>query len=693
MSLARRLLLHVALGALLVIAAVAAVTYWLVYREAERLVVERLDTYVVERTRREEAAFRLVYQNLETARGLFLQRIAQPVPADIQARWDARVRRDPDGGWRTLREHGDPSLWGHQDLPVTPEVRHRLLCALELCDELMPYWVDDFPSLYFSFPGSACLGYNLQQLTWVWDTPSDYPLEEQEWYAAAAPEQNPKRGFVWTGVYRDPASHLPFATVMLPVHDAQKNFVGVLAHDMHLDRLIHEVTRSDYPGAVHLIFRTDGRLIAHAHLHDAILASDGDLTVQEAGDPALISLHHLVTAARDSVLSGFEPVSKSYFAASKLDLPGADWHFVTLMPRREVALRALQSAHWLIWSGAALLGLLLAFLASVLRKQVSKPLAELTRATERMAAGMQNGAAIGARADELGAFATSFRDMVRRVAARESELRQLNASLEQRVASRTSELAHALEREKELGEMKSSFVSLVSHEFRTPLGVIMSATDVLRRYFERLPEEKRERHLEMIFNSTKNLAQLIEEVLLLGRVEEGRMSFAPVPLDLEKCCRALADELRSATNGVCPIRFRAEGALAGACSDEAVLRHILSNLLSNACKYSEPGSTVEFELSRRDDNAVLVVRDHGIGIPEADQKRLFTSFTRASNVGQRPGTGLGLVVVKRCVELHGGTLDLQSAPGQGTTVTVTLPVFASRAANPKVVCPTSTLAP
>ncbi|CAN5684702.1 hypothetical protein BH11VER1_BH11VER1_33350 [soil metagenome] len=244
-----------------------------------------------------------------------------------------------------------------------------------------------------------------------------------------------------------------------------------------------------------------------------------------------------------------------------------------------------------------------------------------------------------------------------------------------RVAERTFELECALAKERELGEMKSNFVSLVSHELRTPLGVIMSASDVLQRYFERLSPEKRMRHLDMILRSTRNLASLIEEVLILGRVEEGRMQFAPSPLDLEKFCRTLCDEMRSATKDSSPIQFRMLSALDGAVSDESLLRHIICNLLSNAVKYSEPGSPVEFTVERRDEDVVFTIKDQGIGIPEEDQARLFTSFTRAGNVGMRPGTGLGLVVVLRCVQLHGGTLKLDSTIDEGTTISVTLPVF------------------
>jgi signal transduction histidine kinase len=272
----------------------------------------------------------------------------------------------------------------------------------------------------------------------------------------------------------------------------------------------------------------------------------------------------------------------------------------------------------------------------------------------------------------------------RRVAHRTAALRAANTRLAAEVQEREkaeARLWDSLQHERELGELKSNFVSLVSHEFRTPLGVIMSATEVLQRYFERLPPEKRARHLDMIFRSTKNLSTLIDEVLLLGKVEEGRLRFAPLALDLERLCRVFVEEVASATNRVCPMQFVAHASLAQAVGDEALLRLILTNLLSNAVKYSEPGSPVEFMADRQGADVVLTVRDRGIGIPPEDQARLFHSFSRGHNVGERPGSGLGLVIVQRCVQLHGGSVELKSEPGQGTTATVRLPVF-SAASNP-----------
>jgi len=254
-------------------------------------------------------------------------------------------------------------------------------------------------------------------------------------------------------------------------------------------------------------------------------------------------------------------------------------------------------------------------------------------------------------------------------------LQRRNEELECRVAERTEELREALERERKLGLVKTDFVSLVSHEFRTPLGVIMSAAEVLMRYFDRLEPEKRRRHLEMILDSTGNLAAMIEEVLLLGRMDEGKLSCAAEPMDLDAFCRVIADELNSATRAVSPIQFVAVGDLSGASADKSLLRHILSNLLSNACKYSFPAEPVRFEVSREQREARFVIEDHGIGILEEDRERLFTTFTRGSNVGMLPGTGLGLVIVHRCVEMHGGRFQLESHPGVGTTATVWLPLF------------------
>lgn len=267
----------------------------------------------------------------------------------------------------------------------------------------------------------------------------------------------------------------------------------------------------------------------------------------------------------------------------------------------------------------------------------------------------------------------------RKVAARAADLAQAKTRLEQEVEERkktAAELDRALAAEREASELKTRFVSLVSHEFRTPLGITMSAVELLRNYRDRLSPAKHGELLDDIHHATLRMSGMMEQVLLLGRVDAGNAQCQNAPLALAELGDKLADETLSATNRKCRIEFRAENDLAGASGDESLLRHIFSNLLSNAVKYSPADAAVEFTIRRDTDYAVFRVRDRGIGIPADDQIRLFEAFHRAGNVGERPGTGLGLLIVKRCVEMHRGTIQFTSRENEGTTFEVRIPLFA-----------------
>ncbi len=239
-------------------------------------------------------------------------------------------------------------------------------------------------------------------------------------------------------------------------------------------------------------------------------------------------------------------------------------------------------------------------------------------------------------------------------------------------------LRQALDREKEMAELKTNFVSLVSHEFRTPLGVIVSAADILEHYFERMSAEQRAGQLQDIRHAAQQMSGLMEEVLLLGKVESGRMVCRREPLQLAELCQRIVDEQHSVTNRRCPIELELQGIAAEAEGDESLLRHILSNLLSNAVKYSPAGQPVRLRVVRDRTLAIFEIKDRGIGIEPADQKHLFTAFQRGRNVGATPGTGLGLVIVKRCVDLHGGALTFESRVSQGTRFTVQISLFTDR---------------
>jgi PAS domain S-box-containing protein len=237
------------------------------------------------------------------------------------------------------------------------------------------------------------------------------------------------------------------------------------------------------------------------------------------------------------------------------------------------------------------------------------------------------------------------------------------------------EMLRALAQEKELSQLKSNFVSMVSHEFRTPLSIIQSSAELLLAFYQRMQPSEREDQLESITRNTRRMTGMMEQILVLSRLDAGKLDFQPAALDLNVFCRRVVDEVLSASNRRCFVELSLNSLPRDAQGDERLLSHILTNLLSNAVKYSEPGATVRFAVERDGRDAVCTIRDHGIGISEEDQRQLFRAFHRGANVGSRPGTGLGLLLVRRCAELHGGQVRLVSKTGEGTVVIVRLPLF------------------
>ena len=254
------------------------------------------------------------------------------------------------------------------------------------------------------------------------------------------------------------------------------------------------------------------------------------------------------------------------------------------------------------------------------------------------------------------------------------EERELQTTIEIALSRHQAEerMRQTLEKEKELSELKSRFISVASHEFRTPLAIIRGSTDLLERYCRDFIDKKKSKHFQRIHASVDQMLQLLDDVLLIGKAEAGKLQFKPVPLDVVDFCRNLV-ELLQLNASKHEIVFTHRGECDRACMDENLLRHILTNLLSNAIKYSPEGGTVKFDLTCEDSTVTFRVRDRGIGIPSTDLQRLFEPFHRATNVGIIQGTGLGLAIIKKSVEVHGGQITVDSEVGVGTTFTVTLP--------------------
>ncbi|MBW4614513.1 MAG: PAS domain S-box protein [Desmonostoc vinosum HA7617-LM4] len=236
------------------------------------------------------------------------------------------------------------------------------------------------------------------------------------------------------------------------------------------------------------------------------------------------------------------------------------------------------------------------------------------------------------------------------------------------------ELRIALEKEKELSELKSRFVSMTSHEFRTPLSIILSSCELLEHYRHKWTEEKQLTHLHRIQTAVKRMTEMLNDILVIGKVEAGKLKYRPVSLNLVEYCHQLVEEVQLNRLNQHVICFTSQSDSIQCCMDEKLLGHILSNLLLNAIKYSSTGSTVKFTLVAQNEQAIFEIQDEGIGIPEDDLPHLFESFYRARNVGNILGTGLGLAIVKKCVNVHKGKIFVASKLGLGTKFTVILPL-------------------
>ncbi|MBD1848703.1 ATP-binding protein [Leptolyngbya sp. FACHB-711] len=252
--------------------------------------------------------------------------------------------------------------------------------------------------------------------------------------------------------------------------------------------------------------------------------------------------------------------------------------------------------------------------------------------------------------------------------------RDLHVAVEVALRRKLSETAIrvALEKEKELSELKSRFWSMAAHELRGPMTSILGCAQLLEQENHNLTEERRREFLYIIQQSVRSMNQLLDDLLSVGQAAGGSLKFKPASLNLDRFCRRLVEEIQFSTGSKHRILFNSQGHCENACLDQKLLRHILTNLISNAIKYSPQDRPVYFDLSCHEEQVTLQVRDMGIGIPSDAQKHLFEPFQRANNVGKIPGTGLGLTIVKHCLDLHGGQIDVESEVGEGTTFVVKL---------------------
>ncbi len=230
----------------------------------------------------------------------------------------------------------------------------------------------------------------------------------------------------------------------------------------------------------------------------------------------------------------------------------------------------------------------------------------------------------------------------------------------------------ALQREQELSNAKSEFIATISHEIRTPLSVIQSSADILHYNIDKLTTEKKQKHFQKVNSSVQRITSIVKDLLIIAEDEAGSLQFQPTEVDVVDLCQDIISTIVNYNKNRIQFKVSGDGANT-AMLDVKLINHILSNLLENGLKYSQPGKKVEFELSLLPLHVKFRIKDQGIGIPTENLSHIFDSFYRGNNVETKPGTGLGLSIVKRCVDTHGGGISVNSTVGEETIFTVTLP--------------------
>ena len=283
---------------------------------------------------------------------------------------------------------------------------------------------------------------------------------------------------------------------------------------------------------------------------------------------------------------------------------------------------------------------------------------------------------------------TGFIHDISREKEAEEQLKEYAAHLEEEVERRTiwlkntvtalqeakEEVSMSLEKEKELGQLKSRFVSMASHEFRTPLSAVQLSASLIEKYAQPFDNENIRKHVNKIKNAVGNLTTILNDFLSLEKLEAGKVEPACISFDLVKLSEEITEEMKMIAKQNQNIIYQHTGTTSVVNLDPNLLKNCILNLIANAIKYSGENTFIEFNTEINDHNCIVTIRDNGIGIPEADQKHLFEAFFRAHNTGNIPGTGLGLNIVARYAKLMKGKVNFNSQLNKGTLFTITFPL-------------------
>ena len=673
--------------------------------------LSRLRQYVEERSQREQSIFLLAKDNHAVLKTALEEKIRAYQHEDVRARFDSLFALMPDGAIRNRPEVFDgtrmPCLFVPRGVPVDLDQRRRLLAAYDVLLQYGPAFHTRFEDSFITLPEGSLVMFWPDRPNWIYESAPDTSIITQDFFPGSLPENNPQRQTTWSPIYEDPVSHQAMSTITTPL-DMEGRHVASISHDVMLEELMARTINDHLPESYNLVFRDDGKLIAHPELKE-----EGGATEKQQAH--LRSIVEQVKSSPSAQVIQKHPETGEHLAVARLKGPG--WYFVTVLPESAVSRPALQAARIVLLLGVLSLLLELAIVSWVLGRQITRPLLSFTQATDRVAAGDFKVELDTTREDELGQLARAFRLMADQVQRREEELRHVNESLEQRVEERTRELKEVhlqlvqTARRAGMAEIATNVLHNVGNVLNSVYTSAQLAkermTDMRLEYVGRvagmlqenqsdlgtfLTQDARGRNLmpflsklgQNLLDERKQIVTLLEDVGRytehVGDIVKVQQNYARTPRLQEPVHLAglVEDALRINAAGLTRHQVKVERQLAELpplLTDKHKTLMILVNLVSNA-KYAMDGVPVNerhliIKLEHPPSNHVrLSIHDNGMGIAPEMLTRIFQyGFTT-----REEGHGFGLHSSALAAQEMGGALTVHSeGPGRGATFTLEMP--------------------
>jgi signal transduction histidine kinase/FixJ family two-component response regulator len=641
--------------------------------------LSEVEKYALLRAERESSIFIMAQDNHVTLKQALLDRLQSSTPEDFQEKFEERLSALPDGTIRnrpnTFNVKKTPGVFLGQNVKINADIQQRVMTYFDIIQSYGSAWYNRFFNTYIQIPENGLVVY-MPDNNWTQNAPSDksFRVTDDESFYITDKKHDPQRKTVWTGIYYDSVMKNWMAACVTPV-DINGRHVATLGHDILISDLQNRTIKDTLEGTYNMIFRADGRLVAHPYLMNRIQESGGKYNISESQDVHLRTLFKLVTERSTNQVILDNPDGDAYLAITKIK--GPDWYFVTVFPKSLLSQRAFNASRTILLVGIASLLIEIVVIFYILRNQLSAPLIKLMRATESIAAGDLDIELDITRQDELGRLAFLFNKMAQQLRESFTTLAQTNENLEVRVEERTADLKEAMELADAANHAKSDFLASMSHELRTPLNGILGYAQILDRS-PTLTERDR-RGIQIIDRCGSHLLTLINDVLDLSKIEANKLEIHPHPTHLPTLMQGVIEmcRIKAEQKGLDFIYDPPSDLPPGILVDEKRLRQVLINLLGNAVKFTEQGQVTlritvvakpEFLVGENAARTLCFqIEDTGVGMTLDQVQKIFVPFEQVGDTKkQAEGTGLGLSISQKIVEGMGGSIRVRSLQDVGS---------------------------